>query len=122
MYRMYNGVDHMMSLDPNEGTQVGYYLEGEAFQLFSDAGVGNRTALYRCVIPGSNGHFVSTQPDCEGQQTDFFMGFAQSFQDGYAPNAVYRCVSAGNDHLITLDSDECTDNAYQIEGILGYVP
>jgi hypothetical protein len=33
----------------------------------------NLVGIYRCR--SADGHFVSTQPDCEGQKVDRFLGY-----------------------------------------------
>lgn len=32
-------------------------------------------AVYRCYLPGSDDHFVSIDPACEGAQTEFLVGY-----------------------------------------------
>lgn len=119
IYRVYNGVDHMMTTNPSEGAPS-YHFELEAFRLFREAG-RDRQALFRCVTRQGNDHFVSTQGNCEGQIVDFMMGYAQSFPNASAPRTIYRCATS-RDHLITMDVNECTRNGYRVEGSLGYVP
>lgn len=120
IYRMYNGVDHMLTTNPNEGVQVRYHFEQEAMRLYRSGG-RDRVAIYRCVVRQDNDHFESTQDRCEGQLTEGLLGYAQSFQSSNAPRAIYRCVVA-KDHLTTLDMNECIRANYKVEGILGYVP
>lgn len=118
VYRLYNGTDHMLSLVSTEGNQVGYSLEGVAFDLFSNPD-RDLVPLFRCVISGTSSHFASTDAACEGQTTESILGYMGAQGSDRTPSAIYRCYN-GTDHLITLDSSECTNNAYNIESVLGY--
>jgi hypothetical protein len=68
--------------------------------LGANGGVG----LYRC-LEGGILHFFSTDPNCEGQKTEYFLGFAASVRNSEFPRAIRRCIdpSQGGTHFHSLD-------------------
>lgn len=118
VYRLFNGKDHMLSLDPTEAQDLGYRYEGIAFQSFAQPDIDS-AELFRCFQPGF-GHFASLDPYCEGQNQEGSLGFLDRRQSRAAHREVVRCYN-GSDHLITMNRGECYRNHYRIEAILGYL-
>lgn len=54
------------------GVLLGYIWKTAAAAVSS--GIPTR-AVYRCVVPSSNDHFISHSATCEGQQTDMLLGY-----------------------------------------------
>jgi hypothetical protein len=121
VYRFLGNQDHLMTLDPNEGYRAGYRYEGIAFQTFSfpTAGVP-KAPIYRCYVYGS-AHFVSRDPNCEGQIQEGSLGYVAVQPSYEAQRELVRCTG-GADHLATGNVQECYNAGYRIEGVLGYVP
>lgn len=120
VYRFFNGAEHFLTLNFQEGLRAGYQSEGLAFRTFADAAGGVRLPLFRCLVYGA-GHFATNDPACEGQQQEGLYGFVNRAPSPGAGREVVRCLG-GVDHLITLDRNECIRAGYRIEAILGYVP
>lgn len=118
VYRLFNGRDHMLSLDPTEAQGLGYHSEGVVFRSFPQPDIDS-VELFRCSAPGG-GHFASLDPSCEGQNQEGSLGFLDNRQSRAAHREVVRCNN-GSDHLITMNRNECYRNRYRIEAILGYV-
>ncbi len=123
IFRFFNGRQHMVSDDPNEGPELGYRVqEGPKFSLFTREG-RDRVALYACVVPSQNDRFLSRDANCEGQRSEGLLGFAQDRESDAARRPLYRCYYPKNqNHLITTDKNECIANRFAVEPILGYVP
>ena len=120
IYRLYNAhsADHLYSPSSTEGTNVGYTLEGSAFSMYPAAAAG-LAPIYRCYTTVASGldHFMSNDAGCEGRNVDFLIGYLET--SGTTP--LYRCYSAATGHhLVTLSAQECTNNGFAIEGVLGY--
>ncbi len=116
VYRFYNG-EHFYSLSADEGTNAGYIYEGVGFKTFSsNANLSDVTALYRCIAGGH--HFVSTDPNCEGQANEGSYGYIFTKKIGNSI-PLYRFYGPG-DHLITTNAGEA-GGVYTPEGILGFV-
>jgi len=120
VYRFFNGKDHFLTVDENEGYRAGYRGEGIAFQTFARRERG-LVPLFRCYTPQSGDHFASQDFGCEGNTQEGILGYVAAESDRWAPREVVRCYN-GRDHLITTNPRECQMNRYRIEGVLGYVP
>jgi hypothetical protein len=120
VYRFFANADHFLTIDQGEGFRApGYRYEGVAFSL-SRQPVGPAAGLYRCYW--SRGHFVSTDPSCEGQTVESLMGFLTTQPFGRSAIAVYRCFNNANgDHLATTNVSECYNAQFIVERVLGYV-
>ena len=90
-----------------------YYLEENLGYLYMAPPNGYDTyAVYGCQIGGD--HFVSPDPNCEGQQILGLNGYIfASSQNGGIPNqALYECYT-GTDHFVSTDP--------ACEGYTGYL-
>lgn len=118
VFRSFNGDNHLMSLDPNEGPRQGYRYEGVAFHTFAGGGRGLQP-LFRCYVPGQ-GHFASLDNWCEGQVSEGSLGNVSRVPTRMAPRELVRCYN-GRRHLITANAHECFNSGYHVEHVLGYV-
>ncbi len=122
VYRFFHSLyGHFISLSYTEGTQAGYQFEFMPFKIF-DASVTDPKAvfIYRCFIKDNLHHFVSLDPQCEGQMQEGHFGKLYSVK---AKNLVpvYRLYNKQTrDHLVTVIFDETKNTDYQVEGVLGY--
>jgi hypothetical protein len=82
---------------------------------------GGTIPLYRCYVPNFM-HFISTDPNCEGQNNEGPYGYVYASQvAGSIP--LYRFFLPGHgDHLETTNFSEGANAGYAFEGVLGYVP
>lgn len=113
--------DHLFTLDANEGYRAGYQAEGVGFQTFAYATPGVQKApIYRCYVYGVT-HFVSRDPNCEGQIQEGSLGLVAVQPSYEAGRELIRCTGPV-DHLATTNIQECYNAGYRIEGVLGYVP
>jgi hypothetical protein len=120
IYRLVNGQDHLMSVNPREGTNIGYVFEQQSFNLFNADNRFPLAPVYRCRNFGD--HFMSTSANCEGVQGEGQMGYLLTTQlAGTIPVYRFYKVATGY-HLITIYEQEGLANGFQREGILGYVP
>jgi len=117
LYRLYNGntLDHLYSLDPNEGTGSGYNLEGPIGYVYASDGP-NRTPVWRlyCVYGPPDGNcptiidrLLTTDPNerpggytVDNNGNPFF--WAPSFVNGN-PSSINSCS------LLTGSWDDTTD-------------
>lgn len=120
VYRFFNGQDHFLTIDENEGYRAGYRSEGVAFQTFARRERG-LVPLFRCYVPQTGDHFASRDYGCEGYVQEGILGHIAIEPDRWTPREIVRCFN-GRDHLITTNPRECRANRYRIEGVLGYVP
>lgn len=126
IHRLYKpGADHLYGLDPNEGRQHGYYLEGLNYFWIQPSGGANHTALYRC-LSGTWDHFLSTQSNCEGRTHEGRLGYIATSQvAGTVPLYRLRKYSGYSDIFYTTDPAErqsiLAGGGWANEGIQGYV-
>lgn len=94
-------------------------FEETDFHLYPQGGTG-LNPLYRCYKAVTVDHFISLDPNCEGQAVEGILGYAyDSPGTGLLP--IYRYFGGRQGgHLITLNPGEVNLNIYRLEGILGY--
>ncbi|MEZ4742969.1 MAG: DUF4360 domain-containing protein [Bdellovibrionota bacterium] len=120
IYRLFNGKDRMFSLDPNEGSSLGYQSEGAKFALLSDQIPGTH-AIYRCVNLLNGDHFLSKQANCEGARAEGILGYAKT-DNAPGLRQLYRCYSPRlKDFASTAELQECHNNGYTVSQQLGWV-
>ena len=119
VYRLSDGKDFMMSLDRREAGHLGYRQQ-TSIQLFADASA-SRAPLYRCLVRGQ-GHFASSDANCEGQTPEGLLGHVERRATREASQELLRCYNkrAGR-HLITSNYSECRGD-FRTEGTLGFIP
>lgn len=112
--------DHLMTLSLEEATYtLNYTYVSIPFYIYSN-GANSPVAVYRC-LSSIGSHFMSTNSACEGATVEALLGYLESTPVNQATSPVYRCVLSSNSmHLETLNSAECTNSGYTIEGVLGY--
>ena len=121
----FSGGRHFDTLNYQEGINAGFSFQRIAWRSTEDAG-DLTTLLYRCVVPNRGGqdHFVSLDPNCEGQLHEGNYGYAfKAPRAGLVP--LYRWYAhpngfSENDHWIT-QAGSGLPPSYGLEGILGYV-
>lgn len=129
-------VDHLFSLDKNEGPNAGYILEGVGFNtvhLASNQDLGRSPTstataglkkIYRCYSPARGKHYVTGVMSCD-ISTDVFEGSggylfsaANVAASGAVLIPVYRCKTAVHD-FATPSLAEC-NSVMGTTTILGY--
>ncbi|MNK06293.1 hypothetical protein D3C87_241870 [compost metagenome] len=116
VYRSANSGSYIFTLNPREGVRKGYSYEGVAFYLHQQS-AANRVALYRCIEKKT--YFVSTDQNCKGQTRDVVLGHAEVSMSQNAQKTIYSC-SNDKAQLVTLNNQECLNNGFKVDGILGY--
>lgn len=103
LYRLYNGSDHMVSLDPNEGAAEGYHVEGILGYPFVAQQPGT-SELIRTHNPSTGHHSLrnNTGLDTEQGYVDQPMG-VYGYPRYYNQSAKLLSLSGGG---ITVDSNE----------------
>lgn len=87
------------------------------FRLYPSSGSG-RTALYRCYTGG--GHFFSTDPGCEGQTTEYTLGWMADARSSETPRALLRCYDGTTGAHVAWLLESCPA-PLSAEAVLGYV-
>ena len=108
-----------MTLTYSEAASAGWGFETTGFHLFPSGGPGY-SATYRCYNVAATDRFLSTSSSCEGYSVEGVIGYASAGPAaGLVP--IYRFYEPSiEDHLVTVNPSEGTDNGYTNEGILGY--
>lgn len=110
--------DHLPTLDPNEGNNLGYYIESALYIYTSPTlAPGPSRPIYRCLVNGWD-HMISLQSSCEGTTSEGLLGYLlTSDAAGHVP--VYRCRNdqANGDHFWSTASN-CEGRV--TEHLLGY--
>ncbi len=114
--RFYTGHSHFYTLNAQEGFNAGFRFEGLAFQTSTYQFAGS-VPLFRCFTGTT--HFISNDGNCEGRVQEGLLGFFAQRPTRQMPREVVRCYN-GQSHLITLDRNECYQNRYYVEHVLGY--
>ena len=117
IFRLYKAAfsDHLYSRSSSEGASIGYQVE-DAFSLHKNP-AADLKPIYRCQRTGGS-HFVSGQPDCEGQIVEGLLGYAKT---AATSKPLFRCYSASLDrHVLTMSKAECAAANYAFEIQLGY--
>jgi hypothetical protein len=112
--------EHFFTSSSTEGAVAGFRAEGVGFMVLANP-AGGTIPLYRCYVPNFM-HFISTDPNCEGQNNEGPYGYVYASQvAGSIP--LYRFFLPGHgDHLETTNFSEGANAGYAFEGVLGYVP
>jgi hypothetical protein len=120
--RYYNGLKHHVTTGAPE---PGYRSEG-GWRLL-DAKRPGTEALYGCRS-GTDDHFVSKDPGCEGQSHAILRteGWLYTARPLMPAKALYRCYIPGlGGHFVSSDAN-CENppgsTSYVQEGLLGYAP
>ena len=67
------GGGNFISVDPRCEGSVTLRASG---YIYNDQSTNSNTApLWRCYIPSNGDHFISTSSNCEGQLTEFILGY-----------------------------------------------
>jgi hypothetical protein len=126
VHRSVNSFDHFYTTNLDEAGCCGYTIESANYFYISATEVAGTTGLYRCVIPSTGDHFVSTSSVCEEPSyvvTEGLMGYiAWGATCGAVP--LYRLRSGEGDHFHTTSAaerDACVSGGWVDEGISGYV-
>jgi hypothetical protein len=93
----------------------GPFLLATAPDVWTGAGI----AIYRCRTTGGT-HFFSPDPNCEGQITEYLLGYSAVSRSSEFPRKLRRCydVSQNGLHFPSLDA-YCPEGHQEM--ILGYV-
>lgn len=109
--------DHMLSLNVNEASQLGYSNNNMIkFALLKEPVPGHEIGLYRCNVNGN--HFASTASDCEGFKMESLLGYFLP-PDSLKGEPLARCYTVG-DHFVFFDASKCMAPAKN-EGVFGKV-
>lgn len=100
--------DYMLSPDPGCERQTALGLYG---WVDNDRVDDDSVPLYRCWIPGNGTHMASNDAGCEGQTTEFRLGYTRA-----RSNALSRFN--GPDHW---DSTGAVAGGWSLEAVLGFV-
>ncbi len=123
VYRYYNPTtgDHDFTATKGILENQGYDLETPIFKVLETQIAGSHP-IYRCVT-ASGDHFISRANNCEGAQNTLVEMYGYLYSDAGNDNktAFTRCQN-GTDHFATVNTAECSNAAYTIEGVLGYLP
>lgn len=120
VYRFYKGPFHLLTNFFLEGIDAGFTFEQEAFAVFTSGGV-DLVSIYRCYVANGD-HFISRDPQCEGQTTESSYGYVHA-SPGSGLQPVYRMYNPIlGDHLETVNEVEGFLHGYVLESVLGYVP
>jgi len=116
-----NQGDYMLTLTQFEGSPT-YRDLGLAFFLSDDASeFDDYVGLFRCNIPSTNDHFVSTDPNCEGATTEYLYGYASPTPiPGLVPLYRYYNPQTREHYVTTFMLSEVPLGYYQ-ESIMGFV-
>lgn len=116
-----DGTDYLYSRSSAEGVDFGFRLEGEAFQLYRDAGAHGSVPLFRCLVGGAL-HMLSRDPNCEGTTVEGPIGHILPKPAAEA-REIFRCRHPQiGKYLATADPSVCPVNGFVIEEPLGFAP
>ena len=114
IYRLRNTVsdDYLYTNNPSETRgNSEWIMEGAAFGLSL---YGDGPEVYRCIRENGK-HFLSMDSRCEGESVEGSIGRAVT----KGGRNIYRCYSPSRDvHLITPSANECSNNNFNLEGVL----
>ena len=117
LYRTYNpgAGDHMFTTNANESP---YYHVEATWWGYDNAQTtpAPSHAIYRCRAGGN--HFVSTDPNCEGQAHEGLLGYLLDGNPNDGQHLALRRCRNGGDHFVST-SGNCEGAAN--EGVLGYI-
>lgn len=117
IFSFYNGKDHMLVRNLAENP-TGYAYDSHGFSVYTQQ-AEDRVPLHRCTVTSKGDHFASTDPNCQGQTTDYLLGYLHKTTG----TPVYRCNNnSKQDHWITTLRADCEAAGYEVESILGYSP
>lgn len=120
VYAFYRRSHHFYSLSYSEGARAGFSFDSTAFRLLSSP-TRSTQALYRCYNARDDDHFASLSKNCEGTRTEGTLGFVRTTAArGFVPLFRFYKKDIGG-HMITINYDDGSLNAYVMESILGYV-
>lgn len=123
VYRSYHGASgaHLVTASFGEANGTGYTYEGVLFNAFTSA--FSAVAVYKCYNKTTNDYYVSNYSDCGGVGAYLgLIGYLEKNATNVVAYPVYRCVQSADKklHLVTMDTTECVNNNYTVEGVLGY--
>ncbi|HEY0020847.1 MAG TPA: S8 family serine peptidase [Longimicrobium sp.] len=123
LFRASSG-DHMYGPDPREALSLGYVLEGRNYFYLTPRTGTEYADLYRCLVPATGDHFLSTHSTCEGMVKEAMLGRIAKWQvAGTVP--LYRLYNRSNgDHFYTISYTErqsAISSGWVSEGVTGYV-
>ena len=122
MFRFWDGSRHFYTLNQSEPDHRIFNEEGRPIFVFRSPPDPNYAAIFRCYVAREGVHFVSLDPDCDGETVEKAYGYISTVKrPGFQPLFALFNTSI-NDQVVTTNYGEGPPHGYAFRQILGFVP